>query len=917
MSGPQLNNLLLLDLVTGLSRTPETGATPDILQLENDVELLSGANLRVSGNLAVSGTFETVNQEQVNVGDNNLFLNAGYTTVAPLAGGITVNYLPTATSDAVGVGGFTAGVAAVSNPTVITVGAGTFAAGDIIQISGAEDESNNGIYEVNSHVGTTLSVRGIGTVFTTQPWLNNDFTTDTTASGTITVVNVAVLQANNSGDFQVGKGSSTTGFTYDPVIPAAVDLQTAYENGNIITTSGADGPVTINGDQSLQLNGTVALDVNTTADFDVTQFDVDVTGAGFSLDATGGSNVTVSGSDLDIQTLGGGSVSVDGEDGVNINSTSGPIGIGDVADTGAINIGTGAAARTITVGNSTGATALDFVSGTGSFSFQSTVDEESAIFSVSTTGSGGDAYEVFVGGLDPSAGAGVPAPVGSLYHRDVGNAGTSGEVYLKTGAADTAWEVVGTGVITLQEAYEAGNTIVTDNTNGPFDVSGSESISLDSDSASNFTVDGNDLTLSTTTSGNLLLSGADSFDLSAGGPSQITAAGDISIINSGTGFLEVSSFDGIDVDASNGPINIGGAADAQAINIGTGLSVRTITVGNSTGATGVILNVGTGELAVNSTVGEEDPVVTWSTTGIGGDSVEMFVGTSNPDAGITGLAGSLFMRDTGTGGELYINTSTGSGTDWDRVITTEDLDAFDLQEAYENGNTIVTDNANGPFDVSGTETISLDAGAASNFTVDGASLTLSTTTSGTLDITSAEDIQMSFETNNATAMVIDDGTNNFMTFDSTTGSLGVRVNQFLDITGSGAGITLDAGVAISAGNLVTIEDTTGDFILADSNTGTTIDGLCIGVAAESATAGNPVKVYTVPGSLVPVTFGAAPAANRNGDPVYVSQTGGQATLTPPTGSGNVVFVIGILQGANGVSTTPNVVYQPQFIAVRP
>jgi hypothetical protein len=43
------------------------------------------------------------------------------------------------------------------------------------------------------------------------------------------------------------------------------------------------------------------------------------------------------------------------------------------------------------------------------------------------------------GTADPSAGAGVPANPGSTYQRD--NAGT-GELWLKTGAADTAWQKV-------------------------------------------------------------------------------------------------------------------------------------------------------------------------------------------------------------------------------------------------------------------------------------------------------------------------------------------------------------------------------------------------------------------------------------------------------------------------------------------
>jgi hypothetical protein len=240
-----------------------------------------------------------------------------------------------------------------------------------------------------------------------------------------------------------------------------------------------------------------------------------------------------------------------------------------------------------------------------------------------------------------------------------------------------------------------------------------------------------------------------------------------------------------------------------------------------------------------------------------------------------------------------------------------------LQNAYIGGNSITTSGAEGDFDVSGTEAISLDAAAASNFTVAGANLTLETTTSGTVDINSAADIDITFATANSTAMVIDDGSNTYMTFDSTVAEPAVAVDEFLDIVGKGAGVTLTAGEAVSAGDVVTIEGTTGDIILADSNTGTTLDGLAIGVAAYSAADTAPVKVFTVPGSLIPVNFAAAPAASLNGRPVFVSQTPGQGITTAPTGSGNVVYIVGILQGADGATTSPLVMYQPQFIAVRP
>lgn len=887
MAGTQLNNITILDLTTGLTRTLETGPTPDILNLGVDVELVSGANMVIDGNLTVNGTTTTVHSDQVNITDNHLYLNADYTTTVAQTGGFVVNVLPTATSDTVAAGGFTAGVASTSNPTVTTTGSATFSAGDIIQISGANNPDNDGIFEVESHVGTTLTIRGVGTVATTQDWFTTQFTTDTTVGGTITVVNVNVLRGTSSGTWETFTGSSTTGLTYNTLTTqGTVDLQSAYVAGNTITTSAVEGNVTLAGTETVAVTATGGLSVATQFNATPTVFDVQMSGAnGFSIDGTAASNVTVTNDALTLSSVGG-SVSVQGESGVTIDSSAGPISIGTGTGGDPINIGTGSSDHTISIGD-TGAsnTSIALSAGsTGSITLASGVPETQALAALTTSGLGGDSVNMFVGGSDPSVSS-VAAPVGSIFFRDAGNAGTTGELWLKTGAAGSAWSVLSTGTPTLQQAYAAGNTIVTNATDGALDVSGTEAISLDASAASNFTVDGANLTLSTTTSGNVVASAAGSMLL----------------------------------DALNGPISIGVAAAAQPINIGTGAAARTITVGNATGATSINFDSGTGGYTFDSTVDGSTAFAVVSTTGTNGDSVEWFVSDTDPSAGagIAAPVGSTLWRDAGgagTTGELWVKIGA-ADTAWEQVATGNTTET--LQQAYAAGNTIVTNASDGPLDVSGTEAISLDASSASNFSVAGANLTLETTTSGTVDINSAADITMTFATANTAAMVVDDGTNSYLTFDSTVAEPAVEVGQFLDIVGNGAGVTLTAGGAISAGDVITIESTSGDAILADANTGTTLDGLAIGVAAYAATATNPVKVYTVAGSLIPINFASAPAAADNGRPVFVSGTPGEGTLTAPTGSGSVVFLLGVLQGADGSTTSPLVLFQPQFIAVRP
>jgi hypothetical protein len=51
--------------------------------------------------------------------------------------------------------------------------------------------------------------------------------------------------------------------------------------------------------------------------------------------------------------------------------------------------------------------------------------------------------------------------------------------------------------------------------------------------------------------------------------------------------------------------------------------------------------------------------------------------------------------------------------------------------------------------------------------------------------------------------------------------------------------------------------------------------------------------------------------------VYLSTTNGEASLTSPTSSGDAIIRVGILYGATGINTSPEVIFQPQFIGQIP
>jgi hypothetical protein len=195
----------------------EDGVLKTVNATSDEIEFKGGKvnnDLIVEGNLIVRGESTVLYPESVNIADNHLFINAGYELAQAQTGGIVVNYSPTELSKYVEEGGFTAGTSGVSNPAVAVSSAVTaFAAGDIVQVSGAGNDVNNGIFEVYSHVGDVLTIKGIGLYSCVEAFTQNQFVTDTSVQGTITKVNIAVLQASTSGDWQYAKGSSTP-FTF-------------------------------------------------------------------------------------------------------------------------------------------------------------------------------------------------------------------------------------------------------------------------------------------------------------------------------------------------------------------------------------------------------------------------------------------------------------------------------------------------------------------------------------------------------------------------------------------------------------------------------------------------------------------------------------------------------------------------------
>ena len=126
--------------------------------------------------------------------------------------------------------------------------------------------------------------------------------------------------------------------------------------------------------------------------------------------------------------------------------------------------------------------------------------------------------------------------------------------------------------------------------------------------------------------------------------------------------------------------------------------------------------------------------------------------------------------------------------------------------------------------------------------------------------------------------------------------------------------TFTAGEALTIGDLLTF-DAAGDVVRANSSIAGALWEV-IGVSAATVLSGVAVQVFTKSGTCPPVRFSVAPAGALNGTLVFLDSTSGLTTATPPTAVGNTLFTVGTLNGADGATTTPTLVFRPQFLVQR-
>jgi len=628
----------------------------------------TGVTVTIPGDLVVDGTTTAIDSEVVNIADNHLYLNKDYATVAAQTGGLVVNYLPTATASTTDTGGF-------ATTTTVNVGDGTaLAAGDFIQVSGAADPTNDGLYEVLS-----VAAGGDPDIITidaspTHDFVQTAFTVDATdTTATITKVNVSVIRAGTDGIWETGAGSTSGALTFTDLATAGgASLQSAYVAGNTITMTDAEGnfdvsvtsgtpaisldaagasnftvasanlslgtttagdvliSTTTAGEIDLTSAGLMDLNAGASLDIDVTgTFDVLATGA-FSIDGTGASNVTADSGNLSLSSTTSGSVLVDAVGSVEINSSGGTIDIGNDAVAQNINIGTGAAARIIGIGNGTGATSIVINAGTGNIDI----------------GTGAQARTTQI-----ATGAAVQTVT-------VGSTNTTSSLTLQSG----------TGAMT----FTAGGVFDV-NATGAVTIDGT-GVSIDGSAASNFTVTGTgDLTMGSTLGSAILESGeavTDAVTLRA-----THANGGITMTAGSPGYAIGS----LDAAVQTNDLFSGGTG-AKTNVIGSTASTSSMTLQSGSGSmvftAGGIFDVNaTGEVTVDGSAGISLDAATASNFTVSGASADLTLGarsttitlnetgnTSLTGFTATSIVGALNeLKATGGGSALETSYTAGAG----------------------------------------------------------------------------------------------------------------------------------------------------------------------------------------------------------------------------------------------------------------
>jgi hypothetical protein len=362
---------------------------------------------------------------------------------------------------------------------------------------------------------------------------------------------------------------------------------------------------------------------------------------------------------------------------------------------------------------------------------------------------------------------------------------------------------------------------------------------------------------------------------------------------------------GVDINATAGPVTVDSALSSN-FTIGAnaaGDQTLTLAATNAGAGDGLVAISADGAVSVDSTAagfsidGITDSNVT--VTGNAAGDQTLTISASNAGAG-DGLIdmdadGAITIDSSGAGVSIDGNAASNFTVDSaDLVLSTTTSGELDLTSAGlmdVNAAANLDIDVTGTFDMLSSSTFSIDGTGASNVSADTGALTISTTTSGDLNLTAADEVHISDGYNAGsswaqTYMAFADNAAEWTTFETNFGEVSLlnALNQAASAASAASSLILTgmttAGLAAGDIAYVSGNDTFGQADADNTAASARAIGIYAGIAGEIVVGGE---------AAVTIADAGAPTV---GDPIYLSATAGQGTATAPSGPGDYVTFIG-------------------------
>ncbi len=703
LSGLSASSAVYTDGLKNLTTTaPTTGAIGYLSRTGTTLSpATAGDNFTTSGDISTSGS-GTITSTGLLTGNSGLTvlgttsINAsgiGTTTIGSGSGTVTI---------ADGTGNLNLGNSSGTFSLTSNGGLNVTTGGNITA----------GTYNGNTLTSTALTFSGSNPNISPSTG-NTGITINANGSGTIGI------GATSTGDILLGGGSGSTGCTIEnstgnltcsgtisgsnttnywsrvvtTLSPATAgdDITTA---GNIYTSSSgtitSDGLIT--GNSGLTILGTTSINASGTGTTTIGSGSGIVTianGTGnlalgnstgtFSLTSNGGLNVTSGGvlmgatgintTDATSLAIGNatGTFSLTSNGGLNVSTGGALTGVVSInsTDTSDLDIGNSSGTLTLTSNGGLNVTSGGALTGVASINTITTTSSALTFAGAGTISASSTGLDIQSDGSIDVNIAGGSGSTGCTIENSTGNLICSGTVS-GTNITSNYWS----RSVTTLSPVNVGDNITT---------SGSGTITSAGllTGSNGITVTGGDANINASgTSNTSIGNGSGTFDITSNGGLNVNTTGDLTGVASidtitttatslgfaGTG--TISSGAGTDLNITSGTTGILNldSGSTGAINIGTSSNAKTITVGNSTGATGLVFNSGTAGISSTSTATSGNAFsytanslssgnglyVTSTAASFSGSLAKIFW---NPTSGST-ATGDLFTIDTAGGSVL-------------------------------------------------------------------------------------------------------------------------------------------------------------------------------------------------------------------------------------------------------------------------